>query len=98
MSELGFIVGQLRNVKKAFEGIVESKKSAKREAEAADRDVADTRRRLAEAEERAVSARAKLRRISGAQAQYRTTGEALFKKCEELRSAIPRLMRTSFIG
>ena len=36
LSELGFSVGQLKNVKKAFEGILESKKSAKREVEEAD--------------------------------------------------------------
>ena len=59
--------------------------------EVADRDVADAKRRLAEAEERAASARAKLQRVSSIQAQYRSRGEALFKKCEQLRSAIPKV-------
>ena len=51
--------------------------------------MAATRKRLAELEERAVLARAKFQCISSAQAQYRSSGEALYKKCEELRSAIP---------
>ena len=88
LSELGFNIGQLRNTKKAFEGIVESKKSAKRELEAADREVAAARKHLAETEERAALARAKFQHISSAQSQYRSYGEALFKKCEELRSAV----------
>ena len=89
LSELSFNIGQLRNTKKAFEGIVESRKSAKQELEAADREVATARKRLAELEERAALARAKFQRISSTQAQYRSSGEALYKKCEELRSAIP---------
>ena len=56
LSELGFNIGQLRNTKKTFEGIVESKRSTKRELEAADRELAAAQKRLAETEERAALA------------------------------------------
>ena len=89
--ELSFVVDRLKGTWKAFEGTLEPKRLAQREVEAADREVADARKRLADAENRVALARKKLQRVTNVRARHRTEGEALYRRCEELRSAIPKV-------
>ena len=61
------------------------------EGEAANREVADTRKRLADAENHAASAREKLQRVTDARARHRAEGEVLYRRCDELHSTIPKV-------
>ena len=74
----------MEGARKTFEDTHCPKRLAQCEVKAADREVADLRKRLADAEGRAASTREKLRRIIEVRDRRRAEGEALYQKYEAL--------------
>ena len=84
LAELSFAVTRVEGARKTFEDTLCPKRLAQHELKTVDREVADLRKRLANAEGRTASTRDKLRRISEVWDRCRAEGEALYQKYEAL--------------
>ena len=87
--ELRKTVNQLRGQQKAFEDALDLTRSPRHNVKKADREMANLKQRLADAESCVVLAREELQRAIETRDLRQAEGQALSKKYEDQRSAIP---------